>query len=109
MNLALTATTALGLTLSLVAQAPRHVYTLPNPTAGQWLLIQQHFDALDSCCGVMPTDGDATFVADAGQKGLVASLLPTAVHQRGRARIHTHVVGNQPARLERAAVHERRV
>ena len=82
MNLALTATTALGLTLSLVAQAPRHVYTLPNPTAGQWLLIQQHFDALDSCCGVMPTDGDATFVAAAAQKGLVASLLPTAVYQR---------------------------
>ena len=47
------AVAALGLTLSLAAQAPRRLYTLPSPTPGQWLIVQQHFDALDSCCGVM--------------------------------------------------------
>ena len=76
------AVAALGLTLSLAAQAPRRLYTLPSPTPGQWLIVQQHFDALDSCCGVMPTDGQAAFVATDAQKGLVASLLPSAVFER---------------------------
>lgn len=82
MNLALSAAASLGLAVSLAAQAPRSLYTLPHPTPGQWLLIQQHFDALGSCCGVMPQDGPAEFVVDAAQKGLVKSLLPSATYVR---------------------------
>jgi len=78
----LLAVAALGFSFSLVAQAPRRLYTLSDPTAGQWLLVQQHFDALDSCCGVMPIDGHAKFVATDAQKGLVAALLPGAVFER---------------------------
>jgi len=82
MHLALSAAAALGLAVSMAAQAPRSLYTLANPTPGQWLMIQQHFDALGSCCGVMPDNGVANFVVDDHKKGLVASLLPTAVHVR---------------------------
>lgn len=64
------------------AQAPRALYTVANPTQAQRLWIQQHFDALDSCCGVTATDGVTSFVARASQKGLVAALLPNATFQR---------------------------
>jgi len=83
MNLVLTTTTAvLGLALSLAAQSPRSLYTLAGPTMGQWLLIQQHFDPLGSCCGVMPQDGKADFVVDDSKKALVSSLLPAATYVR---------------------------
>lgn len=82
MHLVTTAAAALGLAVSLAAQSPRSLYTLANPTPGQWLMIQQHFDALGSCCGVMPQDGKADFVADDNKKALIASLLPTATFVR---------------------------
>ncbi|MCK5943551.1 MAG: hypothetical protein KAI24_16330 [Planctomycetes bacterium] len=82
MNLALSTAAALALAAAAVAQAPRSLFTLANPTPGQWLMIQQHFDAVDGCCGTRPTDRDAAFVAEASQKGLVAALLPAAVHVR---------------------------
>ena len=82
MHLFTTAAAALGLALSLGAQSPRSLYTLANPNPGQWLMIQQHFDALGSCCGVMPQDGRADFAVDDAKKALVASLLPTATYVR---------------------------
>ncbi|MFN3240349.1 MAG: M14 family zinc carboxypeptidase [Planctomycetota bacterium] len=82
MNLALSAAAALALAVCTAAQAPRSLYTLANPTPGQWLMIQQHFDALGSCCGTMPQDGSAEFVVEAAQKGLVQSLLPNATYVR---------------------------
>lgn len=41
------------LTTSLWAQAepPSYLYALKNPTAGQRLMLQQHFDVLGTCCG----------------------------------------------------------
>ncbi|MEC9049151.1 MAG: M14 family zinc carboxypeptidase [Planctomycetota bacterium] len=73
---------ALGVAIHAPAQVSRQLYSIQSPSPTQWLWIQQHFDALDSCCGVAPTDGPVSFVATAAQKGLVASLLPNAEHQR---------------------------
>lgn len=78
MKSTIAAAAALSLTIPLIGQSQRQLYTLDNPSPGQWLQIQQHFDPLDSCCGVMPTDGRATFVATTAQKGFVKALLPAA-------------------------------
>jgi hypothetical protein len=48
------ATVAGGLCVAsaaLAQQAPAYLYSLTNPTPGQRLLLQQHFDVLGNCCG----------------------------------------------------------
>ena len=88
MNLASTAAASLALAAALSAQSPRALYRIDSPSPGQWLQIQQHFDALDGCCGVRPADGPAHFVATKAQRGLVASLLPTAQFVRDARPFH---------------------
>ena len=82
MNLILAAAAALMLTAQAASQVQRHVYSLARPTAGQWLMIRQHFDPLGGCCSVIPPGGDAEFVVTSGQKALVQSLLPAATFKR---------------------------
>jgi hypothetical protein len=77
MNLASIAA-SIAFATALTAQSPRALYRIASPTPGQWLHIQQHFDALDRCCGAMPSDGPARFLATKAQRSLVANLLPAA-------------------------------
>ncbi|MFK7741488.1 MAG: M14 family zinc carboxypeptidase [Planctomycetota bacterium] len=60
----------------------RAVYTLDNPTPGQWLQIQQHFDTLDTCHPTAIPPAKAAFLVEPGQSALAHSLLPNATYKR---------------------------
>lgn len=60
--------------------AQSSVYVVQQPTPGQRLLIQQHFDVIGSCCAAaVPADGEIEFRVEHSQKVLLRSLLPSAV------------------------------
>ncbi|MGK0433681.1 MAG: hypothetical protein ACJA0V_002831 [Planctomycetota bacterium] len=81
MRLAPTLLAALCAT-SISAQAPSALFSLTSPTPGQWVMVQQHFDPLDSCCNTQLPNQAVHFVVESGKRNLVKTLLPTAVHVR---------------------------
>lgn len=74
---------ALSLSAALAAQQlPSLLYQVPNPTPGQRLLLQQHFDVLGSCCGTAAaTTGSLEIVVETAQIGLLLAIAPTAQFQ----------------------------
>lgn len=66
------------------AQSPSALFSLTSPTPGQWLLIQQHFDALDNCCDSGAPSQGATvhFLVEPQKRGLAKMLLPSARYVR---------------------------
>ncbi len=67
---------------AISAQAPSALFSLNSPTPGQWVLVQQHFDPLDSCCNTALPDQLVHFVVESGKRNLLKTLLPTAVYVR---------------------------
>lgn len=67
---------------SLAQQSPSLLYLVPNPTPGQRLLLQQHFDVLGSCCGTAAaTTGPLEIVVESAEVPLLLSLVPSAQFQ----------------------------
>jgi hypothetical protein len=67
--------------LATAQQAPASwVYTLANPTPGQRLLLQQHFDLLGTCCGgVALASGPLEVVVQSHEQAMFLALAPNAV------------------------------
>lgn len=67
-------------TASLAAQAePAYLYALKNPTPGQRLLLQQHFDVLGSCCGgAARTTGPIELVVHQSEVAALLAIAPRA-------------------------------
>ena len=81
MRLPIHAAFAALLTTSLWAQAepPSYLYALKNPTPGQRLLLQQHFDVLGSCCGgAAASTGPLEIVVQQQELGAFLSIAPRA-------------------------------
>ncbi|MCA8964551.1 MAG: hypothetical protein H6838_02515 [Planctomycetes bacterium] len=61
------------------AEPPSYLYALKNPTPGQRLLLQQHFDVLGSCCGgAAATTGSLEVVVQQQELGAFLSIAPRA-------------------------------
>lgn len=55
------------------------LYSVPNPTPGQRLRLQQHFDVLGACCGsVAQTTGDLEVVVAPTEVPALLALVPAA-------------------------------
>jgi Zinc carboxypeptidase len=62
-----------------VAQQSLQHYRIPQPTPGQRVLLQQHFDLLGNCCGGgAGSTGPLEVVIDAAQAGLLLAIAPSA-------------------------------
>lgn len=73
---------ALCAVTTVSAQAPRALFSLPAPTPGQWVLLQQHFDVLEQCCSTGLPNQTVHFVVAPAQRNLLNALLPSAVYIR---------------------------
>ncbi|MBM3972787.1 MAG: hypothetical protein FJ301_01625 [Planctomycetes bacterium] len=67
---------ALAATASAQRGAAR--YLVRNPTPGQRLLLQQHFDVAGACCGAPSATGPVDVVADAAAVPLLLAIAPQA-------------------------------
>ena len=67
---------ALAATASAQSGAAR--YLVRNPTPGQRLLLQQHFDLAGACCGAPSAAGPVDVVADAAAVPLLLAIAPQA-------------------------------
>ncbi len=70
---------ALSLCAATVRAQELRRYLVTNPTPGQRLLLQQHFDVLGGCCGAAAATGDVDVVVDDAQIGLLLAIAPSAV------------------------------
>lgn len=71
---------ALLLTTVAVAQdSPSLLYSVANPTPGQRLLLRQHFDVLDGCCGgAANAAGALEVIVHKDQVAALLAITPTA-------------------------------
>jgi hypothetical protein len=68
----------LAATSLLSAQSQQSLYVVPDPTPGQWLLMQQQFDVLGNCCGSSLPRSSVEVIVDQNQVALLMSIAPAA-------------------------------
>ncbi|MEO6594188.1 MAG: M14 family zinc carboxypeptidase [Planctomycetota bacterium] len=69
--------------LSAQDSSASFLYLVKNPTLGQRLLLQQHFDVLGNCCGTAAhATGPVEVVVQQGEVAAFLSIVPSAEMQR---------------------------
>lgn len=77
-QLILAVVATLATVATTVAQDSLQHYVVPQPTPGQRLMLQQHFDLVGNCCGGVSTTGPLELVIEAAQASLLLAIAPSA-------------------------------